>query len=85
MIFQDDLAILIADLEEILWDGQLLNDPGVLAFLERVRYYLLTHESYRKPENYKKRVEILTKDILKRLETQIIPWVQSVKNDLKKL
>ncbi|XTZ10005.1 MAG: hypothetical protein ACQZ3N_07715 [cyanobacterium endosymbiont of Rhopalodia yunnanensis] len=85
MIFQDDLTILIADLEEILWDGQLLNDPGVLAFLERVRYYLLTHESYRKPENYQKRAEILTEDILKRLETQIIPWVQSVENDLENL
>ncbi|WGT68015.1 hypothetical protein [cyanobacterium endosymbiont of Epithemia clementina EcSB] len=85
MIFQDDLAILIADLEEILWDSQLSEDSGVLAFLERVRYYLLTHQSYWKPENYQKRSERLTEDILKRLETQIIPWVQSVENDLENL
>ncbi|BBA79097.1 hypothetical protein RGRSB_0523 [cyanobacterium endosymbiont of Rhopalodia gibberula] len=85
MIFQDDLAILIADLEEILWDSQLSEHPGVLAFLERVRYYLLTHQFYRKPENYQKRSEKLNEDILKRLETQIISWVQSVENNLEDL
>ncbi|XLQ11246.1 MAG: hypothetical protein KPI85_06950 [cyanobacterium endosymbiont of Epithemia adnata isolate EadnSB Bon19] len=85
MIFQDDLAILIADLEEILWDSQLSDDSVLLAFLERVRYYLLTHQSYKKPENYQKRTERLIEDVLKRLETPIILWVQSVENDLENL
>jgi hypothetical protein len=85
VIFQDDLAILIADLEEILCNSQLSDDSGVLAFLERVRYYLLTHQSYKKPENYQKRTERLIEDILKRLETPIILWVQSVENDLENL
>ncbi|YAI81634.1 MAG: hypothetical protein ACQJCO_07450 [cyanobacterium endosymbiont of Rhopalodia sterrenbergii] len=81
MIFPDDLTILISDLEEILWDSQLSEHPGVLALLERVRCYLLTHQYYNKPKNYQTRSERLTEDFLKRLETKTI----SLENDLEDL
>ena len=85
MTFQDDLAILIADLEEILSDSQSSGDPRVLPLLERVWCYLLTHQFYRKLENYQKRSERLTENILTILETQIISRVQSLDNDLENL
>ncbi len=85
MTFQDNLSSLIADLETILWDGQLSENPEVLSLLERVRYYLVTRQSSWQSENYEKTAETLTQDILTRLKTQITPWLQSLDNDLENL
>lgn len=83
MAIQDDLQSLIADLERILWEGQLSDNREVSTLLERVRYYLLTRQFSENSENYDQKVEKLTEIILTRLETHITDWLKPLGNDLE--
>lgn len=85
MAVPDDLHSLIAELERVLWEGQLSENQEVSALLERVRYYLLTSQSSNNYENYEQRVEKLTEIILARLETHITHWLKPLGNDLDNL
>lgn len=85
MAVQDNLKSLITDLERVLWEGQLADNPDVSNLLERIRHYLLTRQSTMSDDNYEAQAEKLTQVVLNRLETGINHWIQPLQGELEDL
>ncbi|MEA5536010.1 hypothetical protein [Crocosphaera sp. XPORK-15E] len=85
MAVQDKLQSLITDLERVLWEGQLAENPEVLILLERVRHYLLLCQAGAMDENFDTQAEKLTNMVLTRLETSLNQWLQPLQGELEQL
>ena len=85
MAIQNNLKSLITDLERVLWEGQLADNPDVSNLLERIRRYLLTRQSTMSDDNYEAQAEKLTEVVLNRLETGINHWIQPLQGELEDL
>ncbi len=83
----DELQSLITDLDRLLWEFPLTEQPEVLAMMERIQRYLLTRYASSKPESAfsEQTAEIITQAILSQLERQISPWLQPLHKELDKM
>ncbi len=84
MTVQDNLQSLITELERVLWEDKLTNNPEVSLLLERIRHYLLMRQCTSE-NDYDIQAEKLTEVVLNRLDTSILHRVQPLQEELRQL
>ncbi|MGB5594876.1 MAG: hypothetical protein WBM62_12685, partial [Crocosphaera sp.] len=78
------LQSIITELERVLWEDKLTNNPEVSLLLERIRHYLLMRQCTSE-NDYDIQAEKLTEVVLNRLDTSILHRLQPLQEELTQL